>query len=70
MDIHILNFSAELTDHLAVILEKQKIETVKTREKTAEEVARKAAILAQYAHVSSGEEYPLLWWFFFCILRD
>ncbi|XP_060581392.1 coiled-coil domain-containing protein 43-like [Ruditapes philippinarum] len=48
--------SAELTDHLAVILEKQKIETVKTREKTAEEVARKAAILAQYAHVSSGEE--------------
>ena len=50
---------AELTDHLAVILEKQKIETVKTREKTAEEVARKAAILAQYGHVSSGEEYPL-----------
>ncbi|XP_045180931.2 coiled-coil domain-containing protein 43-like [Mercenaria mercenaria] len=48
--------AGELTDHLAVILEKQKIETVKTREKTAEEVARKAAILAQYGHVSSGED--------------
>ncbi|KAL4218420.1 Coiled-coil domain-containing protein 43 [Mactra antiquata] len=45
----------ELTNHLATILEKQKIEVVKTKEKTAEEKAHKQAILAQYAHVSSGE---------------
>ena len=50
----------ELTDHLSSILEHQKIESVKTKEKTSEEKARKAAILAAYNAVSSGEEYPSL----------
>ncbi|XP_052765734.1 coiled-coil domain-containing protein 43-like [Mya arenaria] len=48
--------SNELTEHLACILEKQKIEGVKQHEKTEEEIARKKAILAQYGHVSSGDE--------------
>lgn len=50
-------FTGELTDHLTSILEKQKIEVVKAKEQTAEEKARKEAILAQYGHVSSGERY-------------
>lgn len=45
---------------MANILEKQKIEVVKAPEKSAEEIARKQAILAQYAHVESGEEYPFM----------
>ena len=45
---------------LSDMLEKQKITaTTVTRELTAEERERKAAILAQYAQVSSGE-YPFI----------
>ena len=50
---------SELTDHLSNILEHQKIETVKTKEVSEEEKARKAAILAAYSAVDSGDEYPL-----------
>ena len=52
-------FTEELTNHLTHILEKQKIETVKPAKKTADEKARKQAILAQYGQISSGDEYPL-----------
>ena len=51
----------KLTDHLANILEQQKIEAVKPKEKSAEEIARKQAILDHYEQVSSGEEYPFFY---------
>ena len=47
-----------LDEKLASIMEKANMSVVKQKALTAEERARKAAILAQYAHVSDGEEYP------------
>ncbi|XP_055997504.1 coiled-coil domain-containing protein 43-like [Ostrea edulis] len=47
--------TSTLATQLSEILEKQTIETVKPKEKSAEEIARKEAILAQYAAVSGGE---------------
>ena len=41
------------------MLENQKIESVKPKEKSKEEIERKESILAQYSQVSD-EEYPFL----------
>ncbi|XP_076438066.1 coiled-coil domain-containing protein 43-like [Babylonia areolata] len=43
-------------DMLCEIMEQQSLATVKENKRSAEEEARKQAILAQYAHVSDGEE--------------
>lgn len=48
--------TSTLATQLSEILENQKIETVKPKEKSADEIARKEAILAQYAAISDGEE--------------
>ena len=50
---------------LSNMLENQKIESVKPKEKSREEIERKEAILAQYSQVSD-EEYPFLNEFVFC----
>ena len=51
--------TSALATQLSEILENQKIESVKPKEKSADEIARKEAILAQYGAVSEGETYPL-----------
>ena len=51
--------SQDLASQLSSMLENQKIESVKPKEKSKEEIERKAAILAAYSQVSD-EEYPLL----------
>lgn len=50
--------TSTLATQLSEILENQKIESVKPKEKSADEIARKEAILAQYGAVSDGETYP------------
>jgi hypothetical protein len=45
-------------DKLAEIMENQSLATVKEVKLTDEEKAHKQAILAHYAQVSDGEEYP------------
>lgn len=47
--------TSTLATQLSEILENQKIESVKPKEKSADEIARKEAILAQYGAVSDGE---------------
>ncbi|XP_022318032.1 coiled-coil domain-containing protein 43-like [Crassostrea virginica] len=47
--------TSALATQLSEILENQKIESVKPKEKSADEIARKEAILAQYGAVSEGE---------------
>lgn len=52
--------SENLAKQLSNMLENQKIESVKPKENLSkEEKERKAAILAQYGHVSD-EEYPFI----------
>ena len=41
-------------------MEQQTLATVKETKLSAEELANKQAILAQYAQVSEGDEYPLV----------
>ena len=43
----------------AIMAEQQKKSIIQTRELSAEEKQRKAAIIAQYGQVSDGEAYPL-----------
>ena len=43
---------------MASAIEAQKAKTYQAKERSAADVARKEAILAQYAQVSDGELYP------------
>lgn len=63
--ISYLTDSQTLGSQLSNMLENQKIESVKPKEKSREEIERKEAILAQYSQVSD-EEYPFLNEFGFC----
>ena len=49
---------ADAGDVLSEIMEHQTLATVKESKLSEEERANKQAILAQYAQVSEGEEYP------------